>query len=176
MSSGTASRSAKDKAISVLQNLAPDMALYEKEKRRSSGHGPWGGKRAANRFEREQAIQSSSSPAVVPSPKEEEESEEEAEARRPAKRQRPSLPPVTMRIMLTKFERWVGNDAREEVERVSLPRSCVCRSAFCGLTFGQEKTAQLWHPDRPGQPAVRLSRGSVPGAHGKVPQDAVARP
>jgi len=48
----TGSRSAKDRAISKLHELAPDVALYEKEKKRAGG-GVWGGKRAAEQIEKE---------------------------------------------------------------------------------------------------------------------------
>ncbi|KAJ3558793.1 hypothetical protein NPX13_g9642 [Xylaria arbuscula] len=51
----SSSRSAKDKALGKLSNLAPDIALYEKEKKRGlkDGHGLWGGKRAADLIERQ---------------------------------------------------------------------------------------------------------------------------
>ena len=108
------SRSAKDKALHKLQDLAPDIALYEKERKRMAkdGHGPWGGKRAADQIDKERTADRSSSPAH-------EEPEDTEEARRPAKRQKPSLPPVEMKICLTSFKRWTGDRNKEDNDRVS---------------------------------------------------------
>ncbi|KAJ9151337.1 BRCT domain-containing protein [Pleurostoma richardsiae] len=109
------SRSAKDKALNKLHNLAPDIALYEKEKKRSAkdGHGPWGGKRAADQIDKERSIARSSSPVHEPP-------EDEEEAKRPAKRQKPTLPPVEMRVVLTGYRRWVGDKNAEDADRRKL--------------------------------------------------------
>jgi hypothetical protein len=110
------SRSAKAQALSKLQDMAPDIALYEKEKKRTAkdGHGVWGGKRAADQLDKERADRSSS-PASV----EEEEVEDEQESKRPAKRAKVTLPEVDMRICLTGYKRWVENKTTEEADRVS---------------------------------------------------------
>ena len=111
MSSG--SRSAKDKALSKLHQLAPDIALYEKEKKRTGKDGaPWGGKRAADQIDRERSVKESS-------PAEEEGEEDEAAQKRPAKKARVSSGPVEMRICLTGYKRWVNDKIREEADRVS---------------------------------------------------------
>lgn len=110
MSSG--SRSAKDKALSKLHQLAPDIALYEKEKKRTAKDGPWGGKRAADQIDRERAAKESS-------PAEEEDEEEETAQKRPAKKARVSSGPVEMRICLTGYKRWVNDKIREDADRVS---------------------------------------------------------
>lgn len=114
----SSSRSAKDKALSRLSVLAPDIALYEKEKKRAikDGHGPWGGKRAADQIERENLHRrrSASSPSTA-----DEEKEEQKIEKRPSKRARPTLPEVNMRVVLTGFQRWVNDKHREDADRVS---------------------------------------------------------
>jgi hypothetical protein len=114
MSSG--SRSAKAEALSKLQDMAPDIALYEKEKKRSAkdGHGPWGGKRAADQLDRERSTARNSSPVHEPPADDDYE-----EANRPAKKQRPSMPPVEMRVVLTGYKRWIGDKNKEDADRVS---------------------------------------------------------
>lgn len=113
LSSG--SRSAKAQALSKLQNLAPDIALYEKEKKRSAkdSHAPWGGKRAADQIDKEKASKSSS-------PAHERPESDDEEVRRPVKKQRSIAPPVEMRITLTGYKRWVGDKRKEDADRVSL--------------------------------------------------------
>ncbi|KAI1336992.1 BRCT domain-containing protein [Xylariaceae sp. FL0016] len=108
------SRSAKDKALGRLSDLAPDIALYEKEKKRGLKDGHvWGGVRAANRVEREGLNRrQTSSPAVG-----DDEIENE---KRPTKKARPSLPDVDTRIILTGFNRWVGDKRKEDAERKKL--------------------------------------------------------
>lgn len=120
------SRSAKASALSKLQNLAPDIALYEKErKRKSTGNTPFGGKRAASLIEQEQEkererkarekMRSSGSPG-------EDMDAEQEEDQRPAKRPKPTLPPVDMRILLTGYQGWVDNLKQEEADKVCFGR------------------------------------------------------
>ncbi|KAK3995835.1 BRCT-containing protein 1 [Cladorrhinum sp. PSN332] len=115
------SRSAKAQALSRLSDMAPDLALYEKEKKRALKDGVWGGKRAADQIDRERGAKSSS-PARTDGDGEEEdddeEDEEEAETKkRPAKRPKLSLPEVDMRICLTGYKKWVGNQKTEEADK-----------------------------------------------------------
>ncbi|KAH8666319.1 BRCT domain-containing protein [Xylariales sp. PMI_506] len=111
----SSSRSAKDKAQKRLSDLAPDIALYEKEKKRvqKDGHGPWGGKRAADSIEKDNhRHRSSSSPA--------DEEDTEPASKRPAKKARPSLPNIEMRVILTGFKRWVNEKLKEDYDRKKL--------------------------------------------------------
>ncbi|KAH8903064.1 BRCT domain-containing protein [Coniochaeta sp. PMI_546] len=110
------SRSAKAQALSKIQNMAPDIALYEKEKKRSAkdSHAPWGGKRAADQIDKERAAKSSSPAHHRP------ESDDDEETRRPAKRQKSSAPSVQLRLTLTGYKRWVGDKKKEDADRVSL--------------------------------------------------------
>lgn len=115
-------RSAKASALSKLQTLAPDIALYEKErKRKSSANTPFGGKRAAQQIEQEQEKERkrkarekrrSSSP--------DHERAEDEEEQRPAKKHKPCLPPVDLRIILTGYKGWTDSTKKEDADRVSL--------------------------------------------------------
>ncbi|WDK08919.1 BRCA1 C Terminus domain-containing protein [Colletotrichum graminicola] len=107
----TGSRSAKSKALSNLQRIAPDIALYEKEKKRTKdGHGPWGGKRAADQIDKERGRTSSPAQAM----------DIDDEGKRPAKKRRSSRPDVEMRVVLTGFTRWVNGKSKEDAERRKL--------------------------------------------------------
>ncbi|KAF6818869.1 BRCT-containing protein 1 [Colletotrichum musicola] len=106
----TGSRSAKSKALTNLQRIAPDIALYEKEKKRTKDGHPWGGKRAADQIDRERGRTSS---PLRPADDDEQE-------KRPAKKRRTSRPDVEMRVILTGFTRWVNNKSKEDQERRKL--------------------------------------------------------
>lgn len=114
----TGSRSAKAKARDMLHQIAPDIALYEKEKKRHSkgGTAPWGGKRAADQTEREKDDKTRAKHSESPG----DDDDEEEEVKRPAKKARPSLPEVDMRIIVTGSSRWVGDKRKEDIERVSM--------------------------------------------------------
>lgn len=110
----TGGRSAKAKARDLLQHIAPDIALYEKEKKRHSKTGaPWGGKRAADLVEKEKDAKTTTT-----SPKRTED-DDEAHTKRPAKKSRPSLPDVQMRLIITGYSRWVAAHNKEDHDRVS---------------------------------------------------------
>lgn len=113
----TGSRSAKAHALSKLQVLAPDIALYEKEKKRGAkdGHGPWGGKRAADQIDKKRSMRSSSPASGV----QDEEDDVYGSAKRPSKKPKLSLPQVDMRVCLTGYKRWVQDVSKEEADRVS---------------------------------------------------------
>lgn len=133
--SSTNSRSAKDKALNQIHGLAPDIALYEKEKKRK---GPvWGGERAANRIERDKAekeksAERSSSPAVDI---EEEHSESERAKKRVKTKSglkpgpKSGLPPAEIRLMITGYKGWIGNLNKEDAEK-------VCRGSTSRLDNG----------------------------------------
>ncbi|KYK54946.1 BRCT domain-containing protein [Drechmeria coniospora] len=105
----TGGRSAKAKARDLLQCIAPDIALYEKEKKRQSKSGaPWGGKRAADMVEKEKQE------------KEEALAEVDEGVKRPTKKARPSLPEVETRIVVTGFKRWIGDKNKEDHDRRKL--------------------------------------------------------
>lgn len=110
------SRSAKASALSKLHNMAPDIALYEKErKRKSSGNTPFGGKRAASLIEQEQEREREKKAREKSEPS---EMDAEEEVQRPAKRQKGGLPPIDMRVVLTGYQGWVTNLKKEEADKV----------------------------------------------------------
>ncbi|EJT76993.1 BRCT domain-containing protein [Gaeumannomyces tritici R3-111a-1] len=112
-------RSAKDKALNKLHGLAPDIALYEKEKKRTKDNQtPFGGKRALTALEKRKA-------EAEAAEKEKEDVQDDSE--RPTKRARPSQPPVQYRIMITGWTRWIdtgdktkGGALQEDKERRKL--------------------------------------------------------
>ncbi|CAK7217773.1 regulator of Ty1 Transposition [Sporothrix bragantina] len=118
---GSASRSAKDKALTKLHGLAPDIALYEKEKKRSTRDtsAPWGGKRAADLVDKEKQ-EAARKKRGSPDAEGGEETASDDGEQRPAKKSRPSLPPVQMRVVLTGYQRWVHHSSKEETERRKL--------------------------------------------------------
>lgn len=112
----TGGRSAKAKARDLLQNIAPDIELYEKEKKRhGKSAAPWGGKRAADQVEKERAAKQEKETAK----EQDVEDDEDEGSKRSAKRSRVSLPDVETRVVLTGFTRWVGDVSKEGQDRVS---------------------------------------------------------
>lgn len=110
----TSSRSAKDKAQKRLSDMAPDIALYEKEKKRGlkDGNGPWGGKRAADQIDKNNLNRRNAS-----SPSEEEEA---TTKKRAGRKTRSALPKIEMKVILTGFRRWTDNNKlKEDADRVS---------------------------------------------------------
>ncbi|PON28680.1 hypothetical protein TGAM01_v202527 [Trichoderma gamsii] len=109
-SMSTGGRSAKTKAMDRLSLIAPDIALYEKEKKRNTKPGtPFGGKHAAKLTEENVNKKKSAGHKDV-----------DGDEDRPAKKSRPSLPGVEMRIILTGFTRWVGSQIKEDQDRRKL--------------------------------------------------------
>lgn len=116
--SSTGSRSAKAKAVSKLHNMASDMALYEREKKRKGN--VWGGDRAANEMEKQLAEQRRSSVdarSLTPADEDISESAEEEDEPLP-KRQRTSLPPIKMQLLITGYKGWLGNASKEDAGTV----------------------------------------------------------
>ncbi|KAM3451830.1 hypothetical protein MY3296_004977 [Beauveria thailandica] len=115
----TGGRSAKAKARDMLQSIAPDIALYEKEKKRSTkATTPFGGKRAANLVEKQRLAEEEAKERKAKG-KDKTEDDDEA-AKRPSKKARPSLPDVEMRVILTGFTRWVEDKHKEDIDRRKL--------------------------------------------------------
>lgn len=160
----TGGRSAKAKARDMLQNIAPDIALYEKEKKRQSkaGSAPWGGKRAADQAEKEKLEKQNAAGDV-------QKEADESERKRPAKKHRASLVDVELRIVITGFNRWVGDQHKEDQDRVSetnIDRGIRVFWLICYLT---EEASRYGHSDCPGRPSVRLPRRATHCPHGQIP-------
>jgi hypothetical protein len=111
--SSTGSRSAKDKALNRLHGLAPDIALYEKEKKRKGA--VWGGDRAANKIEKDKSLERSLSPATK---RHENEYSEEDEPVPKRKKTASSAPPVEIRLLITGYKSWISNPTKEDIDKV----------------------------------------------------------
>lgn len=124
----SSTRSAKDKALATIHDLSTDIALYEKERKRKGT--VWGGERAANRIEKEESLKRRSSSPANLTTAEEEFSEEESP--RAPKRQKTSLPPIEIRLLVTSYEGWISNIQKEEKDKV-IPTSLHLRDAWANM-------------------------------------------
>lgn len=156
--SSASSRGAKDRALSRLNDQAADIALYEKEKKRT-GNGVWGGKRAADQIDRERGTRRASS--VL-----EEEADAESEEDRASKRPKTGKPPAQMRLLITGYKKWVNSLAKEDTDRVSTLN--IAPHIF-NLTSFTEKAAGSGYPRRSGTWHLQLSRSPSHGSHTKIP-------
>lgn len=107
----TGSRSAKDRAVAKLHELAPDIALFEKESKRVGGV-IFGGRRSS-------ADECSNANGKRSMSKDEETNTEADEDGRGGKRAKRSKAPVFMRLLLSGYKNWVGVPRKEAEERVS---------------------------------------------------------
>ncbi|KAI9698918.1 MAG: hypothetical protein M1836_003107 [Candelina mexicana] len=106
--STTSSRGAKDRAVAKLHDLAPDIALYEKERKRVGGV-IFGGRRTseppASDMGRKRSLSRDEGDAVGP------------EEGRDPKRAKKTRPAPVMKLLLSSYQRWVGQPKREDEER-----------------------------------------------------------
>ncbi len=111
--STTGSRSAKDKAVAKLHELAPDIALFEKETKRVGGviHGK-------DRKSSEDKASEDNRKRTISVDDNTDTGVDEARGAKRAKNSK-VLAPVTMRLALTGIKRWVGAAKKEGEERVS---------------------------------------------------------
>lgn len=109
--SSTGSRGAKDRAVAKLHDLAPDIALYEKERKRVGGV-MYGGRRTSE--EKGQEATRKRSISV-----DHDMGTEGSEQARESKRTKKMKGPPSMRLMLSGYKRWVAQPRREHDERVS---------------------------------------------------------
>ena len=107
----TGSRSAKDRAVARLHELAPDIALFEKESKRVGGV-IFGGRRSSG-------DECSNANGKRSTSKDEETATEADEESRAAKRAKKSKAPASMQLLLSGYKRWVGLPKKEVEERVS---------------------------------------------------------
>lgn len=111
--STTGSRSAKEKAVAKLHNLAPDIALFEKERKRVGGvtHG-------RDRRSSEEKLDGNRKRSVSNEDDTDTGADEEARVAKRAKKVK-GLAPPTMRLALSGYKRWIGAKKKESEERVS---------------------------------------------------------
>jgi hypothetical protein len=111
--SSTSSRKSKDAATARLHELAPDLALYEKERKRVGGV-VYGGRRVSD----PDRVKLSHNPKKRRSAEPQDESDDELAA--DTKRQKRSRPPISMHLMITGYQKWVGkgNEKKEDADKV----------------------------------------------------------
>ena len=112
--STTGSRSAKEKAVAKLHNLAPDIALFEKERKRVGGvtHG------RDRRSSEEKGLDGNRKRSVSNEDDTDTGVDEEARVAKRAKKVK-GLAPPTMRLALSGYKSWIGSKKKESEERVS---------------------------------------------------------
>lgn len=120
--STTGSRNAKARAVEKLHDLAPDIALYEKESRRVGGV-IFGGRRSSD----DQYTNISRKRSLS---KENDSGTEADEETKVAKRAKKSKTPVSMRLLLSGYKRWVGSLKKESEEKVSTRKIKVVTPLF----------------------------------------------
>ncbi|WEW55733.1 regulator of Ty1 Transposition [Emydomyces testavorans] len=99
--STTGSRKSKDVAAARLQEIAPDISLYEREKRRAGGV-VYGGRRKSDE-------------QVIVSRKRSVEPEQVTDAE--VKKQKTTKQPISMHLIISGYARWVGNSKLEDADR-----------------------------------------------------------
>ncbi|KAJ5482667.1 hypothetical protein N7539_006113 [Penicillium diatomitis] len=109
--SSTNSRKSKEAAAARLHEIAPDIALYEKETKRVGGV-IYGGRRKSD----EDRV------AVNPKKRRSIEPQEEScdgEQATDTKRQKKSRPPISMHLLITGYQKWVGkgNERKEDADK-----------------------------------------------------------
>ncbi len=132
--SSTGSRSAKERALSKLHDLAPDMALYQKELKRVGGV-VYGGRKVSDPDritlgEREAQARKRSHEEADGESTDEDDVGANTDKSRGAKPKKPktSRAPVLFRIMISGDERWLGKPKKESEDVVSsLLRQNMCR-------------------------------------------------
>jgi hypothetical protein len=114
--STNSSRKSKDAAAARILSIAPDIALYEKEKKRVGGV-IYGGRRKTD------------ADLVPPNTKKrrsaepEEEDEIEDDKVDPKRQKKAKLPPVSIHLVITGYQRWIGSLKKEDSDKVS----CIIR-------------------------------------------------
>ena len=121
--STTGSRSAKDKAVAKLHDLAPDIALFEKERKRVGGVTHGRDRKSSEEKSLEVANRKRSAS------REEDTDTGADDETRGAKRAKKAkgLAPPTMRLALTGYKGWVGSSKKEGEDRVRV-RSTIIRN------------------------------------------------
>ncbi len=112
--STTGSRGAKDRAVAKLHDLAPDIALYEKERKRVGGV-IFGGRRASD-------PQASDPGKKRTLSRDEDDALEHEEEARDSKRAKKAKTAPVMKLLLSSYQRWVGQPKREDEDRVSVAK------------------------------------------------------
>ncbi|KAK1149508.1 regulator of Ty1 Transposition [Aspergillus melleus] len=110
--SSTSSRKSKDAATARLHDYAPDLALYEKEKKRVGGV-IYGGRRVTDE---DRVLLNNGKKRRSLEAEDDHDEDETADA----KRQKKAKPPITMHLLITGYQKWVGNLKKEDADKRQL--------------------------------------------------------
>ncbi|KAJ5596666.1 hypothetical protein N7450_003124 [Penicillium hetheringtonii] len=110
--SSTNSRRSKEAATARLHDYAPDLALYEKERKRVGGV-IYGGRRVSD--EDRVKIDKNSKKRRSADPQEESDGDQAPEV----KRQKRTRPPISMHLLITGYQKWIGkgNEKKEDADK-----------------------------------------------------------
>ncbi|GLA36930.1 hypothetical protein AnigIFM63309_003428 [Aspergillus niger] len=110
--STTSSRKSKEAATARLHEIAPDIALYEKEKKRVGGV-IYGGRR---KTDEDRVILNNGKKRRSMEAEDKSDEEDSTEA----KRQKKGKPSVAMHLLITGYQKWVGNPKKEDSDKRQL--------------------------------------------------------
>jgi hypothetical protein len=121
----TGSRGAKSRALSKLHDAAPDIAKFEQEMKRKGGV-IYGGRREKEMEvpEKKKKGRDSTTPSKrsINEVNEDEENSGDELSEEPGKKvkkaKKDKLPPAKHRMVITKFDRWLGNPEKEAQDKV----------------------------------------------------------
>ncbi|CAO2650493.1 Nn.00g017850.m01.CDS01 [Neocucurbitaria sp. VM-36] len=120
------SRGAKDRALSKLHDAAPDIAQFEKEMKRKGGVIHGGRRRAEDetedRTKKAKDRDSVASKRSIDEVDEDEDTEDEATEApvKNKKAKKDKLTPIKFRMLVSKDERWTGNNEKESKDKARL--------------------------------------------------------
>lgn len=156
------SRKSKEAATAKLHEYAPDLALYEKERKRVGGV-IYGGRRKSD--EGRVSENPKENPKKRRSVEADEGKSDDEQATEP-KRQKKSRPPISMHLMITGYQKWVGkgNEKKEDADKVWKPY------AICKICANNPKASpsRSWYYGGPRRPSMHSSRCAHNSAYHKV--------
>ena len=120
--STTGSRKSKDIAVATLHNIASDIALYEKERKRVGGV-VYGGRR---KNDEDRVMHNRKRSIDQDSDTEDSDSNEQ-------KRARKGLPPPAMHLLISGYKKWVDHPKLEDNDKVPLSLSLLQKKTLTAL-------------------------------------------
>lgn len=149
--SSTSSRKSKDAATARLHDYAPDLALYEKEMKRAGGV-IYGGRKKTDE-DRVQLNNGKKRRSV-----EAQDESDAEEATTDAKRQKKSKPAVAMHLLITGYQKWVGNLKKEDADKVCFGNNLSTENCVGNMTDKYTaSTSRPWGFSRPRCPKMQPS-------------------
>lgn len=122
----TGSRKSKSAALNKLHSMTPDIALFEKERKRVGGV-VYGGRRKADEDRTEPTRKRSAQPEAPDDPSDEQ----------PVKRQRTESVSLQMHLLISGYKAWVGKGKKEDED--------ISRLQSLGITVLKEPSTKVTH-------------------------------